>query len=77
MKRGFDKKYILIITPLITAIWLLAIYYFKGIYPFGTGTIIDCDLYQAVFRFTIMFVMLGTAVACFMTLRPPAVPEEM
>ena len=63
MKRGFDKKYILIITPLITAIWLLAIYYFKGIYPFGTGTI--------------MFVMLGTAVACFMTLRPPAVPEEM
>lgn len=46
MKRGFDKKYILIIAPLITAIWLLAIYYFKGIYPFGTGTIIDCDLYQ-------------------------------
>lgn len=46
MKRGFDKKYILIIAPLITAIWLFAIYYFKGIYPFGTGTIIDCDLYQ-------------------------------
>lgn len=46
MTRKFDRRYFLIITPLITAIWLLAIYYFKGIYPFGTGTIIDCDLYQ-------------------------------
>lgn len=47
MKRLFlNKRAVLIAAPFITAVWLLAIYYLKGIYPFGSGTVIDCDLYQ-------------------------------
>lgn len=33
-------------STIITTIWLLVIYFIKGVFPFGSGTIIDGDLYQ-------------------------------
>ncbi|OQA49191.1 MAG: Bacterial membrane protein YfhO [Firmicutes bacterium ADurb.Bin300] len=46
MKLKINHKRLFLVAPLITIIWLLVIYFIKDIYPFGSGTIIDYDLYQ-------------------------------
>ncbi|MDO4831756.1 MAG: hypothetical protein Q4A46_09840, partial [Clostridia bacterium] len=43
--QKINKKYVWLIAPIITIIWILVLYYIKGIYPFGSGTIIDHDLF--------------------------------
>lgn len=46
MKLKINHRWLLLVAPLIAVIWLLVIYFIKGIYPFGSGTVIDYDLYQ-------------------------------
>lgn len=46
MEKTFNKKWAWAIAPSITVLGLLVLYFVKGIYPFGTGTVIGADLLQ-------------------------------
>ena len=46
MKAFFKKYGIYILAPLLTTLLILVVYLLKGMYPFGSNTIIQADLGQ-------------------------------